>query len=78
MTSSTINITPPVQDPPVADFAGAPTSGNAPLTVTFTDLSTNSPTSWLWDFGDGTTATTQNPVHVFEAALVEIVSNAKN
>lgn len=30
-------------------------------TIQFTDTSTNSPTSWLWDFGDGTTSTLQNP-----------------
>ena len=28
-------------------------SDGAPLSVTFSDLSTGSPTSWLWDFGDG-------------------------
>jgi PKD repeat protein len=53
---------------PVADFTAAPTSGTAPLTVTFTDLSTNSPTSWLWDFGDGGTSTDQNPSHQYTAA----------
>jgi len=36
-----------------ADFVGYPTSGPAPLTVKFTDLSTGSPTMWIWDFGDG-------------------------
>ncbi|OPY36104.1 MAG: PKD domain protein [Methanoregula sp. PtaU1.Bin051] len=47
-----------------------PTSGYAPLTVKFTDLSTNSPTSWSWDFGDGdgTNATQQNPVHTYTSA----------
>jgi PKD repeat protein len=55
---------------PVAAFSGTPTSGTAPLTVTFTDASTNAPTSWLWDFGDGssTNATVQNPVHTYAAA----------
>lgn len=48
---------------PVAEFSGTPLSGTAPLTVLFTDASTNSPTSRVWDFGDGnstwnTTATT--------------------
>jgi beta propeller repeat protein/parallel beta-helix repeat protein len=38
---------------PVADFSASPTSGYAPLKVLFTDSSTGSPTSWLWDFGDG-------------------------
>lgn len=53
----------PGAQPPVADFVGNPTSGEAPLTVYFTDQSTNSPTSWSWTFGDGGTATVQNPSH---------------
>jgi PKD repeat protein len=36
-----------------ADFVGTPVSGNAPLKVQFTDLSTGNPTMWKWDFGDG-------------------------
>jgi PKD repeat protein len=51
--------------PPTADFVGAPTSGIAPLTVNFTDLSTGTITSRLWDFGDGTTSTHQNPTHLY-------------
>jgi len=35
------------------------------LTATFTDMSTNDPTSWAWDFGDGGSATEQNPSHTF-------------
>jgi PKD repeat protein len=54
-------------EPPVADFSGKPTSGNTPLTVTFTDVSTNTPTSWNWSFGDDSleNATEQNPVHTY-------------
>jgi PKD repeat protein len=40
--------------PPVANFTASATSGSNPLTVTFTDTSTYSPTSWRWNFGDGT------------------------
>jgi len=42
--------------------------GLAPLTVNFTDMSANTPTSWLWEFGDGTTSTSQNPSHIFSTA----------
>jgi PKD repeat protein len=42
-----------VYEPPTADFAGAPTSGSAPLTVSFTDLSTGDYDSCAWTFGDG-------------------------
>lgn len=52
---------------PVADFSASPTSGCAPLTVTFTDLSSNSPTIWLWDFdNDGIfDATGQNQIFTY-------------
>ena len=40
-------------------------SGNAPLDVTFTDISTGAPTTWKWSFGDGTYSTQQNPVHTY-------------
>lgn len=36
-------------------------------TRTFTDQSAGEPTSWLWEFGDGATATTANPVHKYLA-----------
>jgi PKD repeat protein len=37
---------------PVISFTATPTSGTAPLTVQFTDLSTGAPTGWAWFFGD--------------------------
>ncbi len=51
--------------PPVAEFSGSPTSGIAPLLVSFTDASTGPITSWAWDFGDSTSSTLQNPNHTF-------------
>jgi PKD repeat protein len=51
-----------------ADFTGSPTSGVAPLGVSFTDTSTGGPTSWSWDFGDGSTSVQQNPSHTYSAA----------
>ncbi|WP_277749825.1 PKD domain-containing protein [Methanoculleus taiwanensis] len=48
-----------------ASFSASPTSGEVPLDVQFTDSSSGSPTSWLWDFGDGTTSDEQNPVHTY-------------
>lgn len=57
-----------VTDPPVAAFTATPTSGTAPLTVNFTDQSTNTPTSWQWDFGDGNSSTQQNPSHTYNNA----------
>jgi len=59
---------------PVAAFVGSPTSGAAPLTVAFTDQSTNSPTSWSWTFGDGGTSTAQSPSHAYSTAGTYTVS----
>ena len=55
-----------VEVPPTADFTGSPTSGVAPLAVTFTDLSTGSPTGWSWDFGDGNGSSAQHPTHTYQ------------
>jgi PKD repeat protein len=56
-----------VASPPDASFSGSSTSGDAPLTVGFTDGSTGNPTSWEWDFGDGRTSLNQNPSHEYLA-----------
>ncbi len=51
-----------------ADFKISKTSGDVGLNVNFTDKSEGGPTSWLWDFGDGTpTSTEQNPTHTYMA-----------
>lgn len=69
-----------VFNPPTANFTASPTSGSVNLTVNFTDQSTGNPTSWYWDFGDGTTSASQNPVHTYTVAgprtVTLIASNA--
>ncbi len=66
---------------PNADFSASTTSGNAPLTVKFTDKSTGSPTEWKWSFGDGSALVTQyNPTYTYTKpgtyTVKETVSNA--
>jgi PKD repeat protein len=53
---------------PNAAFTAAPTSGQPPLSVTFTNQSTGSITGYKWYFGDGDSSTVQNPVHMYDAA----------
>lgn len=52
--------------PPIAAFTPSVTSGDAPLEVQFTDMSTREPVAWHWDFGDGTESDEQNPTHIYE------------
>jgi PKD repeat protein len=53
---------------PVANFTATPLTGIRPLYVAFTDTSSGPPTSWLWDFGDASTSTLQNPTHNYTVA----------
>ena len=50
--------------PPITNFTTNSTS-SCSGTVTFSDLTSNNPSSWLWDFGDGNTSTQQNPTHTY-------------
>ncbi len=49
-----------------AAFSADPTTGIAGMTVDFTDESTGGVTSWQWEFGDGASATTQDPSHQYD------------
>jgi len=50
--------------PPVANFS-ANTTNTCSGIVQFTDMSTDGPTSWSWDFGDGGSSILQNPSHTY-------------
>src|SRR5205823_4910893 len=59
----TITVTNP--SPVSASFAANPTSGQAPLTVQFTDQSARPVVCWYWNVGDGVTSASQNPSHTY-------------
>ncbi|MBC7448913.1 MAG: T9SS type A sorting domain-containing protein, partial [Hymenobacteraceae bacterium] len=66
---------------PVANFSASATSVTNGTVVTFTDLSTNLPSSWLWSFSpntvtfvNGTSATSRNPQITFTSGGCYTVS----
>ena len=59
--------------PPVADFT-SDIRFTCNDSIHFYDLSTNNPTSWSWNFGDGGTSTIQNPVYKYNSAGIYNVS----
>ncbi len=65
-----ISIYAPIQ----AAFNAAPLAGQPPLTVVFTDTSTGSLSTWLWDFGDGITGTVQHLTHTYHVTGAFAVS----
>jgi PKD repeat protein len=69
----TITVQPQTVKKPVAKFTQDKYSGKVPLTITFTDKSTNSPTSYLWRFGDGSTSTDRNPSHTYTKVGVYLI-----
>lgn len=51
---------------PDADYSAAPTAAVCPpLLVTFTDQSSSNANQWVWNFGDGSSSTQQNPQHIY-------------
>ncbi|GAB3577927.1 GEVED domain-containing protein [Hymenobacter daeguensis] len=57
--------------PPSVNFSTNYVAGSCVNPIQFTDLTTNLPTSWLWNFGDGYTGpqqTQQNPLHTYTTA----------
>jgi len=60
--------------PPLADFTADLTTGVAPLTVNFSDLTLDTVNTWLWSFGDGNTSTEKDPLHEYQDAGLYTVS----
>ncbi|HPO13023.1 MAG TPA: PKD domain-containing protein [Candidatus Hydrogenedentes bacterium] len=72
---SSIHVNPTQQ--PIAAFTADVTTGQAPLSVHFTDQSESGSepiTAWFWDFGDGSSGDVQHPVHLYNAPGVYTVS----
>jgi PKD repeat protein len=72
----TVDITTGTVQPPVANFTGSPTTITEGQSVSFTDTSTNNPTSWAWTFTGGTPSgsTSQNPTVTYNTAGTYSVS----
>ena len=67
-----ITVNAPSNQAPVANAAATPQSGTAPLQVSFSSSGSNDPdgsiSSYSWNFGDGTSSTSANPTHTYNAA----------
>lgn len=61
-----------LDEPPVAGFSAASLGCNGSLA--FLDASTNFPSAWQWDFGDGGASSDQNPVHQFASSGTYLVT----
>lgn len=80
-TGDTITVASAVSAP-VASFTSSPENGTAPLSVTFTDTSTNDPTEWLWEYSQADTWQTfsrsKNPTRTFTAGTWNVRLTATN
>lgn len=76
-TTKSVVIQNPVPNP-VANFSFTENGNFAPSSVAFTNTSTNGST-YVWDFGDGQTSTSQSPSHIFAAGgLFNVTLKVKN
>ncbi len=64
---------------PLVSFSGSPREGMVPLTVTFSETSSGTPTAWNWSFGDGEFSESQTTTHTYTTGGVYTVKlNATN
>ena len=61
----------PVECNAMFEYGPAPDNN---MVVAFWDTSWGTVTSWLWDFGDGSTSTEQNPTHTFTSGGIHYVT----
>lgn len=67
-----------VASPPDASFSAETRRGTVPLTVQFSNQSTGDITTWLWDFGDGTTSLEKQPTHTYtEPGVYSVLLEAR-
>ena len=59
---------------PVADISLSNAMPCVGEEILFYDASQVAPTTWQWDFGDGTTSNKQNPTHVYNSAGTKTIS----
>lgn len=64
-TTSTTPVTTTIRDEISADFMATPSFGFTPLEVNFINASIGNITGYLWNFGDGSTSSEENPVHIY-------------
>jgi gliding motility-associated-like protein len=71
-----------VADLPNPNFSASKVIGCFPLPVQFTDSTINTSgniVEWIWDFGDGSTSTLQNPMHTYlNAGIYSVTLRTKN
>ena len=78
--NTTLTISPPPPEPPIADFDYSPPSPEVGQTVTFDATASDDPdgdiVSYAWDFGDDTTSTETNPIttHAYDSAKTYTVN----
>lgn len=62
------------EEAPITDFSVNKLTNNVNKNINSYDQSKNNPDSWTWDFGDGETSTSKDPVHKYTSPGTYTVS----